>query len=275
MVYDLLSRRILISSLFAPFIVRAQTRLKVVASFSILADISRNCVGDKAEVTSLIPIGEDAHHYHLKPADLVSLKKADFFVYNGKDFEHGVGSWLKSSGFKGVAVEVSRGLEPANKDPHMWQFVPHSMSYVETITKAMPFATASNYLAELKALDEEIKAALAPIPLEKRKVITTHDAFGYFANGYGVQFLSPQGKITGQPSAKAIASLITQIKRENIKAIFIENVQSDKVMSQISRETGAKLGGSLYSDTLSLTDEANSYIKMMRHNLKAIVTGLA
>jgi zinc/manganese transport system substrate-binding protein len=189
-----------------------------------------------------------------------------------------------------MIVTASKGVAPLQlgsaADPHAWQSIPNAKIYVANIRDALSsadpaktgvfHANAERYLAELDALDDEVRAAIAKIPPERRKVITTHNAFGYFAATYGLEFLAPVGVSTEtEPSARDIAALIRQIRADKIPAVFLENLSDDRLIARIAAETGAKAGGTLYSD--SLTDEkgpAPTYIDLIRHNIKALTSAL-
>lgn len=171
-------------------------------------------------------------------------------------------------------------------DPHAWQSVSNAKIYAANIRdaliaadpegKAAYEANASVYLAQLDALDAEVKAAIAALPQKNRTIITSHDAFGYFAKAYGVEVIAPQGVSTeAEPTAKQVAALIRQIKAEGVKAIFVENITDQRLIKRIAEESGAKLGGALYSDALSPPDgPAGTYIDMIRHNIKTLSAGL-
>lgn len=172
-------------------------------------------------------------------------------------------------------------------DPHAWQSVPNAKIYVANIRDALIAAdpagkadyekNATAYLARLDALDAEVREAIAALPKEGRTIITSHDAFGYFAKTYGVEVVAPQGVSTeAEPTAKEVAELIRQIKAEGVKAVFVENITDPRLIKQIADESAAKLGGALYSDALSSADgPAGTYIDMMRHNIKTLSAGLS
>lgn len=171
-------------------------------------------------------------------------------------------------------------------DPHAWHSLANARIYVRNITDALIAADpagaatfkarAGKYLDQMNKIESEIKAAVAALPQARRKVITPHDAFGYFAHEYGITFLAPQGMSTeSEASAGDVAKLIRQIKAEHIAAVFVENVTDQRLLDQIARETGAKLGGTLYSDALSdSAGPADTYLNMMRHNYKTLVKSL-
>jgi zinc/manganese transport system substrate-binding protein len=270
--------------------------VKAVASFSIIADLVKQVGGERVEVVSLVGPDADMHGFQPGPGEIRMLRDAKLFVINGLGFEGWADRLLKSSGFKGYPLVASRGLKalPAaadghghgRYDPHAWQEVANVKRYVENIRDALIAidppgqsdynANAARFTGELDALEREIKSALAAIPKPQRKVITSHDAFTYYGDAYDVTFLAPQGAGNeAQPSAKRVAELIRQIKREQARALFVENISDRRLLDQIARETGARIGGTLYSDALSgPSGPAPTYIAMMRHNTKAIAEAL-
>jgi len=277
-------------------------RLKVVATFSILGDLARNVGGDRADVVTLVGSNSDIHVYTPTAADAQSVRSARLLIVNGLGLEGWLPRLIESSGSKASIVTASNGVaprkieasellsrhhEPGSLDPHAWQSVANAAIYVANIRDAMVAADPANadiykanadaYLAILKRLDQEIRDAVAQIPPDRRKVISTHAAFGYFAVAYGITFLAPQGVSTdSEPSARDIAGLITQIKTEKIPAVFLENISDPRLIRQIAAESGAAVGGTLYSDSLTDADgEAHTYIELMGHNIKTIVSALA
>jgi zinc/manganese transport system substrate-binding protein len=270
--------------------VRGDERLNVVASFSILADFVRNVGGDKVDVTPLVGPNGDIHVYAPAPSDAKTMGEVKLLVINGLGLEGWLPRLVQSSGSKAAIVTASNGIAPlshgSEADPHAWQSVANAKIYVANIRDALVAAdpgdaaafrtNADRYLAQLDALDAEVRAAVAQIPPERRKVISTHNAFGYFAASYGIEFIAPSGVSTeNEPSARDIAAIIRQIKGEKIPAVFLENISDDRLIRRIAAETGAKLGGTLYSD--SLTGEkgpAPTYIDLVRHNIKALTSAL-
>jgi len=272
--------------------------LNVVATFSILSDFAKNVGGDRVSVTTLVGPNSDTHVYTPTPADAKKIADAKFVIVNGLGLEGWLPRLVKSSGSKAVTVVATRGIaarkiedghshDPADADPHAWQSVSNAKIYVTNIRDALIAADPAGaeaykangaaYLAKLDALDRDIREAVAKIPPERCSVISTHDAFGYFAAAYGIKFIAPQGVSTeSEPSARDIAAIITQIKKQKIPAVFLENVSDPRLMRRIAAETGANIGGTLYSD--SLTDEkgpAPTYIDMVRHNIKALTSALS
>lgn len=274
--------------------VRAQDKLSIVATFSILADLVKNVGGDRVEVKSLVGPNGDAHVYQPTPNDAKTLSDAKLVFVNGLGFEGWMARLVKASGTKAAMVTATKGVKPrkmdegghVEADPHAWQSVPNAKVYVTNIYdalaaadpagKATYAANASAYLAKLDALDVQVRAAVAAIPADRRKIITTHDAFGYFGAAYGVAFIAPQGVSTeSEVSARDVAKIITQIKKQKIPAVFLENVTDERLLKRIADESGARVGGTLYSD--ALTDEkgvAPTYLDMMRHNVKQLAEAL-
>jgi len=269
----------------------AQDRLNVVASFSILGDFVKNVGGDRVSVTTLVGPNGDVHVYTPAPVDARKVAEARLLVINGLGLEGWLPRLVQSSGGKAEIVTATKGITPrsigAAADPHAWQSVANAKIYVANIRDALAAADPANagiyrahaeaYLAQLDALDREVRDAVARIPPAHRKVISTHDAFGYFAAAYGIAFIAPLGVSTeSEASARDIAGIITQIKTMRIPAVFLENISDPRLIRRISAETGAGIGGTLYSD--SLTGEngaAPTYIELVRHNIKALTSALA
>jgi zinc/manganese transport system substrate-binding protein len=275
---------------------KANDRLKVLATFSILGDFVKNVGGNRVEVTTLVGPDSDAHVYAPAPADARKVAEAKLVIVNGLGFEGWMSRLVTASGSKAPVAVASEGITArkaevakgrGRNDPHAWQSVTNAKVYVSNIYKAMVSADPAGrityeantaaYLAKLDSLDREVKAAIYAIPPERRRIITTHDAFGYFEQDYDVDFIAPEGVSTqAEPSARDIARIITQIKRLKIPAVFLENIADPRLMQQIAKESGARVGGKLYSD--ALTDEkgeAPNYIALMRHNIKELTAALA
>lgn len=269
---------------------QAAERLNVVASFSILGDFVRNVGGDRVNVTTLVGADGDVHVYTAAPADAKRVAEAKLVIVNGLGLEGWLPRLVQSSGSKAQVVTASAGIVPLKlgsaADPHAWQSVPNAKVYVTDIANALAAAApddadlfraqAKAYLEKLETLDREVREAIARIPPDRRKVISTHDAFGYFSAEYGIQFIAPLGVSTEtEPSARDIAGIIGQIKAQKIPAVFLENISDDRLIRRIAAETGAKVGGTLISD--GLTGEkgpAPTYIDMVRHNIKALTSAL-
>ena len=268
----------------------AQAPLKIVASFSILGDFVKNIGGDRVEVTTLVGPDGDVHVYTPTPADARIIADAKLLVINGFGLEGWLPRLLQAAGSKAQVVTVTSGIAPlkagSDADPHAWQSVINAEKYVANIRDALVAADPSDadifranaqaYLTKLEALDREVWQAVSQIPDNRRKVISTHDAFGYFAAAYGIQFIAPIGVSTeSEASARDVAKIIAQVKAAKIPAVFLERIGDPRLMRRISAETGAKVGGTLYSD--SLTDEkgdAPTYIDMVRHNIRTLTSAL-
>jgi zinc/manganese transport system substrate-binding protein len=271
----------------------AQERLKVVATFSILGDLVKNVGGDRVETSALVGPDSDAHVYAPSPADARKVADAKVVITNGLGFEGWMNRLVRASGSKATIVVASTGITVrkagagSEADPHAWQSAANAKVYVANIRDALIAAdpvgrdayqtNAAAYLAKLDALDAEIKAGVAAIPADRRRIISSHDAFGYFQEAYGIEFIAPQGVSTeAEPSARDVARIITQIRRLKIPAVFLENVSDPRLMQRIAQETGVRIGGKLYSDALtSEKGDAPSYLDLMRHNVKQLVTALA
>jgi zinc/manganese transport system substrate-binding protein len=269
---------------------QAAERLNVVASFSILGDFVRQIGGDSVNLTVLVGANSDVHVYTPTPADAKTVADARLLVINGLGLEGWLPRLLQSSGSKAQTVVATAGIVPlklgSDADPHAWQSVANAKIYVANIRDALMSADPADaemfrartdrYLSELDALDAEVREAIAKIPPERRKVISTHDAFGYFAAAYGIAFIAPLGVSTeSEPSARDIAKIIAQVRSAKIPAVFLENISDDRLVGRIAAETGAKLGGTLFSDSLtSEKGDAPTYIAMVRHNIKALTGAL-
>jgi zinc/manganese transport system substrate-binding protein len=269
----------------------AQAPLKVVASFSILGDFVKNVGGDRVEVTTLVGGDGDVHVYTPTPSDARKIADAKLLVINGFGLEGWLPRLLEAAGGKASIVTVTSGIAPlrlgSDADPHAWQSVANAEKYVANIRDALAAAdpvdaqvfrnNSQAYLAKLEALDGEVRQAVAQIPQSRRKVISTHDAFGYFAARYGIAFIAPIGVSTeAGPSARDIAKIVAQVKAEHIPAVFLERIGDPRLMRRISAETGARIGGTLYSDSLSdEKGDAPTYIDMVRHNITTLTSALA
>lgn len=274
--------------------------LQALATFSIIGDFVANVGGARVEVTTLVGRNGDAHVYTPKPADARLVNRAKVVFTNGLGFEGWINRLIKASGTTAPVVVVSEGVRPRKEtagkhkhghshgdvDPHAWQSIASVRTYVANIRKGLVSvdpagrdlyeANAAAYLVKLDALEEEVRKAIAVIPPERRKVITSHDAFGYFAAAYGIEFIAPQGVSTeSEVSARDLARIIGQIKKQRIPAVFLENVTDPRLMNRIAAESGVAIGGKLYSDALTETGgEAPTYIDMIRHNIRTLTAAL-
>lgn len=275
---------------------QAQTssRLPVVATFSILADFARNVGGERIEVGALVGPNGDAHVYQPSPTDAKRLSAARLILVNGLGLEGWIDRLIKASGAEAPVIVATNGITPRKmaeeghigQDPHAWQSIANAKIYIANIRDGLIRvdpdgadayrANAEAYLAKLNALEAEVAAAIATIPPDRRQIITTHDALGYFGAAYGFRFIAPEGVSTeAEPSARDIAKIIRQIKAERIPAVFLENIADPRAGHRIAAESGAKIGGTLFSDALSPPDgPAPTYIDMMRNNVRELTKAL-
>jgi zinc/manganese transport system substrate-binding protein len=295
------SRRYVITSLIAwlltgltPALAQAPARLPLVATFSILGDLARNVGGDRVEVTALVGPNGDAHVYQPSPSDAKNLNAAKLVLVNGLGLEGWIDRLIKASGAKAPIIVATKGITPRTmeedgkigKDPHAWQSIDNAKIYIANIRDgliqvdpegaAAYRANAEAYLAKLTGLEAEVIAAIAKIPSNRREIITTHDAFGYFGAAYGFKFIAPEGVSTEtEASARDVARIIRQIKAEKIPAVFLENITDPRIAQRIAEESGAKIGGALFSDALSAPGgPAPNYIDMMHNNIKELSAAL-
>ena len=288
----------------------ALAKVPVTATFSILGDLVQQVGGDQVSVSTLVGPNGDAHVYQPTPQDIRTLAQSKLLVSNGLSFE----GWLErldtASGFKGVKVVASQGIQPhqmaeeeghehaaheheaeghhhhGSLDPHAWNDPANVLLYVDNIARGLSQVdpehaslyqqNAARYKAQLQKLDADYRARFAKLPAERRRAITSHDAFGYLAQAYHLTLIGAQGLSTeAEPSAAMIAGLIRQIRDEKIPALFIENISNPNLIQQIERETDARVGGEPYSDALSPAGgEAATYLAMLEHNLSTLLAAL-
>lgn len=270
----------------------AQGRPRVMASFSILADMVREVAPAAFDVDALVGAGDDAHAFQPTPSDGRRLARADLVVVNGMGFEGWIDRLVRASGYRGTVVVASRGVQPRQgghhgADPHAWQDLAHAQRYVRNLADALSVrwpdhaadvqARAADYLRRMAALDARVREDLDAVPRARRRVITAHDAFGYFGAAYGVDFLAPRGWTTSsEPSAAAVGRLIRQVREQRVSALFLENISDPRLMERIAKETGARIGGTLFSDALSGPDgPASTYLKLFEHNARTLTRALA
>jgi zinc/manganese transport system substrate-binding protein len=286
-------RRTLISAVIAsPLLVErawAARPVPVVATFSILADMVRQVGGPAVSVVSLVPPDADTHVYEPKPSDLRAVKAAKMVVMNGLGLDAWMERLLGAAGYSGPVVIATDGVTARKMrdhdhggaeetDPHAWQDPRNGIIYArnvgEGLAKADPAdaaavrALAEDYARRIAETDSWIEQQFAPIPLSRRKILTSHDAFGYFGARYQIEFHGVEGISTeSEPSAAEIAALVGLIRKEGIKAVFVENMTNPRLAQTVARESGAVLGPTVYSDALSPPGgPADTYLKMLRHN---------
>jgi zinc/manganese transport system substrate-binding protein len=296
-----------------PLAAFAQEKMPVVASFSILGDMVANVGGDRVEVTTIVGPDGDAHVYSPTPADAQAVASAQVVFVNGLAFEGWLDRLIEASEYEGPVIVTTEGVdllemaeeghdeegeehaegeaeakgeEHGGADPHAWQSLANARVYVTNIEAGLAAAdpdgtatyakNAAAYLAEIDQTESGLIAAIATLPDNGRTIVTSHDAFGYFADAYGLTFLAPEGMSTeAEASAADVAALITQIRANGVSAVFLENITNSRLVEQIASETDAKLGGMLYSDALSGPNApAATYLDMMRHNAVTLTTAL-
>lgn len=268
--------------------------LNVVASFSVLGDMVKQVGGEHVQVNTLVGPDGDPHTFEPSPQDSAMLNNADVVVVNGLGLEGWLDRLVKASGFKGELVVASQGVKTHTMDeegktvtdPHAWNSAANGAQYAQNIlqglVKADPQevaalnATGKRYIAELNALDAQAKARFSAIAQTKRKVLTSHDAFGYFGEAYGVTFMAPQGLSSeSEASAATVGKLIQQIKADGVRTWFMENQLDPRLVKQIAAATGAQPGGVLYPEALSEPGGvADSYVKMFRHNVETLANSM-
>jgi zinc/manganese transport system substrate-binding protein len=277
-------------------------KIPVVASFSILGDIVHQVGQDRVDVRVIVGPEKDAHTFQPSPKDVKKLTGVQLVLMNGLGFEGWLPRMVNASGYRGKTINLTEkfsGLLQAHDchdkhhhhhehgkiDPHVWQDPILVKDYVERIAQALTevdpegkaqyYANAKSYQAQLEALNQWAKTLLAVIPINKRKVITLHDAFAYLGKRYQIQFLAPQGiSVDSEASAKSVADLIRQIRASGVKALFVENINNPKLMEMLAKEAKVKVGGRLYSDALASKAPANTYMGMYRHNIEVLLAGL-
>ena len=269
--------------------------LEIVASFTVLADVVRQVGGDRVAVRSLVPPNGDVHEFEPAPEHARALKSADLVFTSGLGLEPWFDRLARAAGLRKPAVAVSTQITPLRPnrpgqpavDPHVWNDPHNVMVWAKAVADALAAADpvdaetfrrhADAFIAQLQDADRDAHARIDPISTDRRRILTSHDAFAYFARAYGVTFLAPVGVSTdAEPSAAAIAKLIDQIRRENIKMYFLENSGSPRLIKTIAAATGAAPGGTLYVESLSdAAGPAATYLAMFRHNVDLLVAAMA
>ena len=268
-----------------------ESSIRVVTSFSILEDLVKELGGQYVNVVNLVDRNSDAHTYQPKPSDAVAIAKADLVIFNGLGFEGWIPRLIKNSGYKNKQIIASKGVDAIKNgketDPHAWQSFHNIRLYVQNISQMLIqlrpqysevlTKRQQKYLDSLNDLEISLKEQLVKIPVSKRIVVTSHDAFGYLGREFKIQFLAPLGlSLEVEASAEDVATIIDQIREQNVKALFVENINNPRLLELISAETNVAIGGRLYSDALSeVKGPAGTYLKMMRHNIESLITVLS
>jgi zinc/manganese transport system substrate-binding protein len=297
-------------ALLLPDLAKAQGAPLVVASFSILGDMVTQIAGSRVQLRTLAGPNIDAHSFSPRPSDAQALRGAALVVRNGLGFDGWMDRMIRAAGYRGAVATATQGITPRQMeghahdhggagrrqnhsvpprqvpDPHAWQDLRFGIAYARTIGAALAAAApgeadaiqdgAGAYIARLEALDAWVRAQLAAVPEARRKVVTSHDAFGYFGAAYGVAFLAPQGISTeAEPSAAEVARLIRLIRAEGVTAVFLENMGNPATLERLAREAGVTVRGRLYADALSEpTGPAPGYEAMFRHNVGLLVPAM-
>lgn len=286
----------LLSTLFLIFINSRiyATPIPVVTSFSILGDVTQQIGGDRISVQTLIAPDQDAHVYQLSSKDLINLRRAKLILFNGLGFEplalqraaqqSHIPIYYATQNIQSIPMNDSHNHHPHEhdeSDPHVWNDPVLMHIYAENIADALISIDPAGkiyyqqrlnkYQQQLNELNNWAAKLFAAIPAANRKVLTGHDAFGYMARRYHIEFIAPQGASTeAEPSARQVAAIIRQIRDQHIKAVFTENIKDPRMIKRIANETGVHISGQLYSDALSKDDTAATYIKMFRHNVETL-----
>ena len=268
--------------------------VKVVASFTVLADMAKQIGGVHVEVHSLVGPNGDPHVYEPTPADGQTLAGADIVLVSGLGLEGWMDRLIRASGTRAPVVVASQGIVTRHMvddgkeitDPHAWNSAANGVIYARNITDALASAdpadaadiraSGARYVKQLQELDAWVRSEVKTMPLSKRKIITSHDAFGYMGAAYNIRFLAPEGFSTeSEPSARDVAALIDQIRKEKIKVVYIENSNDPRLVQQLASATGARIGGKLYPEALSEPDgPAPTYTRMFRYNVETLLHGM-
>ena len=260
-----------------------ETSIQVITSFSILEDLVNELGGDHVDVKNLVGRNKDAHTYRPKPSDVVAIAKAELVIFNGLAFEGWISRLINNSGYNKALLIASDGVDANNNgeeiDPHAWQSFHNIRIYIDNITRTLTELRPQHakeftqrqklYLQSVNELENRLTNQLTKISKNKRIVVTSHDSFGYLGREFDIQFLAPHGlNIEVEASAEDVAAVINQIREQNVKALFLENINNPRLLERIASETNVAIGGRLYSDALSDIDgPAATYLNMMQHNI--------
>lgn len=294
---------VVLAVLSVPVPVSAAEKPKVVATFSILGDLVAQVAGAHVEIVTLVGPNGDAHVFEPGPKESAALAEADLLVANGLGFEPWLERLSQAAGFKGALVTATDGVTPLPAeheegeaeeadhdhgafDPHAFQDLANGQIYVTNIAKGLSQAdpahaaefqaNAQRLSEQMAALDTELKADFATIPQEHRRVLTSHDAFRYFARAYGVDFVAIHGVSTeAEPTAKDLAEIVQQARAGGITAIFLENMSDPRLIETVAGETDLTIGGELYADALSDKDgPVPDYLSLFRYNARQLLDAL-
>lgn len=277
-----------------PLSLPAAEKPRVVTSFSILADMTRAVGGEHIQLNNLVGPDSDAHTYETTPDDARAVRQAQLVVENGLGFEPWLDRLVKSTETRAQVIQASHGVIPRSleedgqtiPDPHAWNNLANADIYVDNIAKALEKLDPANaadyrrnaeaYLKQAHELLAYAKGKLGKLPADRRTLVTSHDAFGYLGQAYGLKLLAPQGLSTErEASATEVAELIRQIREQHIRAVFVENIKDPRLMQRIAEESGAKIGGTLHSDALASEGPASTYLGLYRSNVDTLYQALA
>ncbi len=261
----------------------------VVATTTIVGDIVANVGGNRIHVDTLVPADADPHGFEPRPSDAVALAEAELVVRSGGDLDEWLDDLIDSAGGDAAELKLLDSVRAIGDDPHWWQDPRNAIRAAEAVRHALAEADpnrrrayerdAAQYVRELRALDDEIERCMQRVPPEKRKLVTTHDSLGYFAERYGVEVVGsviPSLSTQAQPSAKEVDALVEQIEDEGVEAIFPEAAVSQRLERAISRESGADVGRELWTDSLGGEGSgAETYLGAMRANADALAEGMS
>jgi ABC-type Zn uptake system ZnuABC Zn-binding protein ZnuA len=308
-IFKSIIKGLILASLFltacGPVSQSSDDAVKVLASTTFLADIAQNVAGDRLKVESLLPFGADPHAYQAAPSDVAKIAESDLLILNGVEYEHFIESLLENAGGERIVVEGTTGLEPHHMeehadeaesneehahetgDPHMWLDPNLVITYVENIRNGLMdvdpeglevyAANADAYIEELKQLDTFIREQVETVPVERRLLVTNHEAMGYFAERYDFTVIGaviPSLSSDAGTSAQEMAALVDVIKSSAAPAIFLGELENTDLADQIAEETGVKVVHDLYLESLTDGAPAGTYIEMMKHNVTQIVNAL-
>lgn len=282
-----------VAAIFVTPLVMAKT-VETVASFSVLGDIVKEVGGEHVKVKSLVGPDGDPHSFEPTPQDSQALSKADVVFVSGLGLEGWMDRLISASEYKGKVIVASQGITTRSMeedgktitDPHAWNSMQNGVIYANNVMNALIVADPQDadyfrqrgaaYVSQLQKLDKWAETRFAAVPVAKRKVLTSHDAFGYFGQRYGVSFMSPVGFSTeSEASASDVAGLITQLKKEHIRNYFIENQTDPRLVKQIASATGAQPGGELYPEALTKKGgAAETYVAAFKHNVNAMLSSM-
>ncbi|HEX8084246.1 MAG TPA: metal ABC transporter substrate-binding protein [Solirubrobacteraceae bacterium] len=248
-------------------------KLRVVATTEQLADFARQVGSDRVQVETLLDRGTDPHDYEPRPSDAEAVARADVVLRSGGEVDEWLGDLVDAAGGDAKVVDVREAIGETGDDPHWWQDPRNVLRALPVIARELDGDPAP-YARQVRALDRDVAACMRSIPRERRKLVTNHDAFGYFARRYGIEVLGsilPGRSTSAQPSAKDTRELVDAIERAGVATIFPESALRQDLERAVARDAGAQVGEPLYADTLG---PSRTYVDALRHDAAAIAKGL-